>query len=256
MKQTFYQKHKTLIFSLLGVVGFFVAWLVTSLIFHTTLYPTPIATFKTLFSLLGQVTTYQAVGTTILSLLISLTISFLVGALFGVLGGVFEAFRAFFKPFVTVMKAIPTAAIVFFIIVFTKPMFASIIVTSIITFPLVYEAFVSGFTSINQDILDSLDVDGSNFFKRVFVIYLPLSYKHILLSLTQVIGLGMKVSIMAEVLTSTGTFISLGSKIQQEAAFANMNEIFAYSFIGVSIILLSDLGLYFVRKKLKKEITE
>lgn len=256
MKKTFYQKYKALIFSVLGVIGFFLVWLITSLIFHTTLYPTPIATFKTLFGLLGQGVTYQAVGTTLLSLVISLAISFLVGAFFGVLGGVFEAFRAFFKPFVTVLKAVPTAAVVFFIIVFTKPMFASIIVTSIITFPLVYEAFVSGFMSINQDILDSLDVDGSNFFKRVFVIYLPLSYKHILLGLTQVVGLGMKVSIMAEVLTSTGTFISLGSLIQYNAGFANMNEIFAYSLIAVSIILLSDLGLYFVRKKLKKSVTE
>ena len=254
--KTFYHKYKTLIYSVLGVIGFFLAWLITSLIFKTSLYPTPIATFSTLFTLLKQGQTYLAVGTTLLSLLISLCVSFIAGAIFGVLGGVFEAFRAFFKPFITVLKAIPTAAVVFFIVVFTKPMFASIIVTSIITFPLVYEAFVTGISSVSRDILDSLDVDGSGLLKKIFVIYIPLSYKHILLGLTQVIGLGMKVSIMAEVLTSTGEFISLGSLIQYESTFANMNEIFAYSLIAVIIILLTDLGLYFLKKGLKKSMAD
>ncbi len=251
--KTFYQKNKTLIYSVLGVIGFFLIWLISSLIVNSPLYPTPIKTFETLFVLLGQGSTYIATGTTILSLLISLTISFIVGGLFGVLGGVFEPFRAFFKPFITVLKSIPTAAIVFFLIVFIfNPMFASIIVASIITFPIVYEAFVSGISSIDKDILDSLNVDGSNLFRKIFVIYIPLSYRHILLGLTQVIGLGMKVSIMAEVLTANGNFVSLGSLIRYHSGFADMPEIFAYSLVAVGIILLSDLGLYFLRKWLKK----
>ena len=252
--KTFYRKNKVLIYSILGVIGFFLVWLVSSLIANTTLYPTPMVTFSTLFVLLGQVQTYQAVGITILSLVISLLVSFLVGTIFGVLGGVFEGFRAFFKPFVTVLKSVPTAAVVFFLIVFTKPMFASIIVTSIITFPVVYEAVVSGFMSIDQDTLDALDVDGARLFKRIFVIYLPLSYKHILLGLTQVIGLGMKVTIMAEVLTMSSQFISLGSLIQYNSTFAYMPEIFAYSLIAIVIVLITDLGLYFARKALKKSI--
>ncbi len=254
--KTFYQKNKVLIYSILGVIGFFLVWLVTSLIANTSLYPTPIITFATLFSLLGKLQTYQAVGMTILSLVISLVVSFLVGTFFGVFGGVFEGFRAFFKPFITVLKSVPTAAVVFFLIVFTKPMFASIIVTSIITFPVVYEAVVSGFISIDQVILDTLDVDGASFFKRVFRIYLPLSYKHILLGLTQTIGLGMKVTIMAEVLTSSSSFISLGSLIQYNSQFAYMPEIFAYSLIAIVMILLTDVGLYFAKKKLKEKVSK
>lgn len=254
--KTFYQKNKVAIYSILGVIGFFLVWLVSSLIANTTLYPNPITTFVTLFGLLGQGTTYEAVGMTFLSLVISLAISFLVGTVFGVLGGVFEAFRAFFKPFITVLKAIPTAAIIFILIAFTKPMFASIIVTSIITFPVVYEAVVSGFMSIDQEILDTLDVDGARFFKRIFMIYLPLSYRHILLALTQVIGLGMKVTIMAEVLTYTGDYNSIGGCIYYYYSMAYMPEIFAFSALAIIITMVTDVGLYFARKALKNSITK
>ena len=255
--KTFYSKYKVLLYSFLGVIGFFLVWLISSLIVNSTLYPTPMVTFATLFGLLGQATTYQGVGMTILSLVISISVSFIVGTFFGVLGGVFEGFRAFFKPFITVLKAVPTAAVVFFLVVFTRPaMFASVIVTSIITFPVIYEAVVSGFMSIDQEILDTLDVDGANFFKRVFKIYIPLSYKHILLGMTQVIGLGMKLTIMSEILVFDNTMITLGSLIYLNYQYAYMPEIFAYSVIAIAIILLTDLGLYFAKKKLKKSITK
>lgn len=249
-----WQNNKILIFNILGIAGVFLIWLIISLILKTSLFPGPIETFKYLFELLGLSKTYEAIFSTLLSLLISLAISLLLGLTFGVLGGYFASFRAFLKPVMTLLKTVPTAAVVFVLVTLLKPMYASIIVSSLITFPIIYEAVVSGFTSIDQDILDSLKVDGTSFIKDIFTVRIPLSYKHILLGCTQIIGLGMKVTIMAEVLTATGVQINIGSMIQYHYQFAEMLPIFAYSLIAILLIGLSDLGLHYAKKKLKESI--
>ncbi len=249
-----WQKHRILIFTILGIAGVFLLWFIIAKAINTSLFPGPVETFKYLFTLLGLSKTYEAVFSTILSLLISVAISLLLGLLFGVFGGVFDGFRAFFRPFITLLKTLPTAAVIFVLVVLLKPNYASVIVSTLITFPIMYEAVVSGFTSIDKDIINSTKVDGASTFTEIFKIYLPLSYRHILLGCAQIFGLGMKVTIMAEVLTSTGTEVNIGSMINYYYQFAEMLPIFAYSLIAVLLIGVTDICLYFAKKKLKEKI--
>lgn len=252
--KTFWRKYRIIFYTILGIAGVFLLWLIIASCLKTTLFPGPIKTFAHLFTLLGESTTYEAIGKTILSLLISVAISFLVGVLFGVFGGVFEPFRAFFKPFITVTKTIPTAAVVFILVVLLKPMYAAIIVSSLITFPIIYEAVVTGFTSLDTEIVEAMKVDNTPLILQIFRVYLPLSYRHILLGCAQIFGLGMKVTIMAEVLTATGTEINVGAMIYYHYQFAEMLPIFAYSLIAIFLIGITDIGLYFAKKKLKENI--
>lgn len=247
----FLKAHRIAIYTSLGVVGVFLVWYLISLILNTTLFPSPIVVVPEFCHLFTLADTYASIGGTLLRLVISLAISLLVGTAFGVLGGVFERFRAFFKPFVTVFKTIPTAAVVFILIVLIKPLFTPVVVTFLITFPIIYESVVTGFTSVDENVVDAMKVDGASKFKSIFRVYLPLSKNYILLGLIQIVGLGMKVSIMAEILAGSDSVSGLGRQIYYGSLTGDVKLILAYSMIAILIIGLSDVGLHIAKKKLK-----
>ena len=252
MKKTPLPLYKVIIYTSLGILGVFLVWEIISLSLHTTLFPGLEVIFPRFFYLFTQQLTYEAIGGTVLRLLISIAISLLVGFLFGVLGGVFERFRVFFRPFVTFLRTVPTAMIIFLLIVLVKPLFSPVIIVFLVTFPIMYDAVVSGFLSIDKDLIDATKVDGGKLIPAIFKVYIPLSKDYILLGLVQILGLGMKVSLMAEILTGSNSLSGIGREIYEASILGDVTHIVCYSLFAVIIIALTDLGLYFAKKRLTK----
>lgn len=246
-----YKSHLVLFWTIIGTLGVFLLWYLISLIANTTLLPGPQLVLPQFFAYLGVIETYSAIGWTLLRLLISSILSSLFGLILGIISGLNPAFRAFIKPFITVFKTIPTAAVIFVIIALVKPMFGPIIIVFLITFPIMYESVVSGFTSVDQTLIDSAKVDGASLFKLIFKMYLPLSYNYIILGFVSTIGLGMKVSIMSEILAGSSSALGLGKLIRDAQLIVDMQGVLAYSLMAIIIIGLIDIGIYFAKKKLK-----
>lgn len=249
--KAFFKKFKNPIFVFLGLLFIFFLWFVTSLLVNSTLYPGPIDTFVELFALLGNGETYLAVLGTVGRMLIAFAISFVLGAIFGTLAGYFKWFHTFLKPLILILRTLPTAAAVLILVVLLKPAMTPIIVTCLVIFPIIYEAFVSGINNVEEPIIDSLKIDGGTGFKSYFKIYLPASASYIILAVVQSLGLGMKVSIMAEILAPSERIASLGRLINYEYQLAEIKPILAYSIIAIVIISIIDIALHIIRKKLK-----
>ena len=248
-----YSQHKVLIYSLLGIIGVFLLWYLISLLANTTLFPGPEKVIPEFFSYLGQNRTYVAIGGTLFRLLIAILLSIVAGLIFGILAGLHENFYLFFKPFVVVLKTIPTAAIIFIIIALLKPKYAPIIVVFLITFPLVYESVVAGFKNIDPNLINALRIDGAKTFRSIFEFYLPLSSNYIALGIASSIGLGMKVSIMSEILAGSDSADGLGKLIRDASTTVDMTSILAYSLIAIIIIGIVDIAIYFAKRGLKKK---
>lgn len=247
----FYIQHRILIYSLLGIIGVFLIWYLVSLIAKTSLFPGPEAVLPVFFSLFKEATIYRAVGLTLLRLLIAIVLSVILGLLFGIIGGISQNFYTFFKPFVVVLKTIPTAAVIFILIALFKPKYAPIIVVFLITFPLIYENVVAGFNNIDPHLISALKVDGAKPLKAIFKFYLPLSSNYIFLGIASSIGLGMKVSIMSEVLSGSGSIDGLGELIRNANYIVDMQSIMAYSLVAIFIIGIIDVAIYFAKSKIK-----
>lgn len=240
-------------FTILGIVGVFLLWYLIALIANTTLMPGPEIVIPIFGKLLLEANTYQAIGGTLLRLIIAIALGSIFGLILGIFGGLYPSFRAFIKPLIVVFRTIPTAAVIFIIIALLRPMFAPVIIVFLITFPILYESVVSGISNIDQSIIDASKIDGSNAFKSTFKLYLPLSKSYILLGLVSSIGLGMKVSIMAEILAGSESEIGLGKMIQNAATIADMKNVLAYSLIAIIIIGLIDIAMYLLKKRFKKD---
>ena len=242
-----------ILFTLLGVFLFLLIWELFSLYLNTTLLPGPIDTFVRVFSLLKEGYTWQSLGATIYRLLFSFFITFIIALIFGILSGFFHPLYLIFKPFIMVFRTIPTAAIIFLLIVLFKPYNSLFILNFLLLFPILYESVVSGVRNIDDSIYKSLRIECKIYSpKSIFSVIIPMASPYIGLGIIQSLGLGMKISIMSEVLCGTNKIKGLGRMIYFANQESNMLDLLAVSIIAIIIICLSDISLNILKKMIKK----
>ena len=251
------------LFPLLGILFIFSAWyLIAGVLSSKGNYgvPYPHESIALAFSFLfldGAKKTWIAIFWTLLRIFIGLSMSFLLGGVFGILAGLFKPFRYFAKPVIGLLRAIPTVAVVLVLVAIIMGgrahewlSWVPVALTFVVAFPLFFEAFQSGILSESRDIKDSLSLEGaSKSLRSVKEVYLPDSWPFIKMSLAQSVGLGFKVSIMAEVLTNTSSGkIGLGTLIvlsrQTDGGIA---EIPAYALIALFLMAIFDLPFFFIK---------
>lgn len=238
---------------LIAGIGFvFALWWFLSFIVNSTLLPGPLRTFEELGTLLTKQSTYLAVGGTLLRLGLAFLISFLTAFILGIISGLFKPLKVFLSPLIIVLKTIPTAALILIMICLLLPKQALLIVVFLVMFPILYESVVSGIENIDESVLMALRIDGKPYgLRSIFKVIIPMSGPYIILGVIQSIGLGMKVSIMAEVLVGNPRIPGLGIILHDGYQYAYMPQVFAVALIAIVLIGLVDLGLSFAKKKLK-----
>ena len=246
------QPYKNILLSIIGILLVFFVWWILAVIINKTLFPGPLKTFEVLGGLLTQQRTWKAIGGTLYRLLISFGLSLLAALVFGVCGGLFETFRKIFNPLVVVLRTIPTAAVIFVLIILTKPANGLLIINFLLMFPILYEAVLSGVKNIDKTLIDALKIDsGETTRNGLTKVVIPMAWPYILLGIVQSLGLGMKVSIMSEVLCGDDKIPGLGRMINQAYQETNVAVMFAITFISIILIAIIDLLLGFLKKKYK-----
>ncbi|MFA7385025.1 MAG: ABC transporter permease subunit [Bacilli bacterium] len=243
---------RELILVLAGIGFVFVLWWLLSFLISSTLFPGPLETFSELGILLKKESTYLAIGGTITRLLLSFLISFIFAFVLGVIAGFIKAVKTFLNPLVIILRTIPTAALILIMVVLLLPQYSLLIVTFLMMFPIIYEAIVTGIESIDESVMMALKIDAKPYSAQsIFRVIIPMSGPYILLGIIQSVGLGMKVSIMAEVLVGNNRIPGLGIIIKEGYQYAYMSQVFAVSLIAIVLIGLLDLGLRLAKKKIK-----
>lgn len=247
--------NKFVLFSL-GVLFVIGVWFLLSLCFDvsTTIFPSPIPTFKEFFNMLGKGQTYISLGYTVLRVFLGFIISFVCALVIGTIAGNHEPFYQFFKPFITVIKSIPTVALVFLFIALITPKMTPIVVVVILCFPILYEGVVGGIKNVDKQLIAASRVDGAMYMKRILYIKLPLAIPYIVVAIASSFSLSFKIEIMAEVVAGL-TKNGLGSSI----VAARNNDpttlvgVFACSLFAILFMLLVTLLEEIVKHVVKRQ---
>ncbi|MDD4006096.1 MAG: hypothetical protein PHD98_02895, partial [Bacilli bacterium] len=80
---------------------------------------------------------------------------------------------------------------------------------------------------------------------------IPLSMPYVLLGVVSSLGLGMKISIMSEIIAGSNRISGLGRLIHLAYIEADMTRIVAISIFAIILIGLIDLAMFFAKRKLK-----
>ena len=242
-----------IIFIILGLVLVILVWEIISFATNALFLPHFYQCFVNLFKLLGSSITWKSIGLSLLRVLISFSISAVVGIFLGQIAGRFSKLEYTLTPLMTVLKALPTVAIVLLLVAFTKHSY--LYVVSILLFPLIYQSSKEGCSEVYRQYRYDLIMEGkNNFIYNMFKVSLPLSMDYILLSLIQSFGLGIKAQIMAETFSYSSTFNGIGKLIYSGYLNSDYLNMMSYVLIALFITLIFDIGLIIVRNKIEKKL--
>ncbi len=198
------------------------------------------ASFKELGSLLVSEQFWSAFGLTLLRTLEAFLFSFLFAAAFAAISAISKSFAAVVKPVISVLRTLPTLAIVLILLIWTTPKTAPVIVTILVLFPIIYTRIVAAISGIDGRLSDMAKVYRISNRDVLFKIYLPQTLPNILPQTGADISLGLKVTISAEVLAST--YKSLGGLMQNARLYLDMPRLAALTVITVLFGLIIDFA--------------
>ena len=176
---------------------------------------------------------------TVLRTVLSFAISFLLSVALVAIGVVFKWSYSFIKPFMAVLRTLPTLAVILILLFWTSPAVAPVIVAFLVLFPVIYSQLISAVNGIDEGVIEMAKVYGVSKKERLTKIYLPLISPAVLSQTGANISLGIKIMVSAEVLA--GTYKSLGGLMQNARFYVDMPRLAALTIIAVLIGILIDL---------------
>ena len=239
----------------LGIILFFIIWWMISLIVNkpVSVFPDPIRTIKESFTVLQTTYFYKSLGMSLLKMLIGFIIALLIALLLGIPAGYNENIHKVLSPTMTILKAIPTAALVLLFLVLIGAKNAPIIIVVLISFPILYESIVGGITNVDKEVKEAASIETQNILQNIFLVRLPLAMPTILVGISSSFALSFKIEIMAEIVsgdTSYGLGTAIALKQTQNAS--NMVPVFAYAFLAIVLMLIVTALGSLVKKLLTK----
>ncbi len=234
----------------IGALSLVAVWLVWFIAAKTVkneyLIPTFSQTMAELVNVIKESFFWLALSKTLLKTLCAFAISFALAALFAAAERFFKPLGVFVKPIITIIRTIPTMAILVLILVYTNRTAAPIIVAVMVLFPLLHSQFVAAFNGIDEGVLAATKVFGLTKKQRLFKVYLPLVSPPILGSVGSDLSFGLKLIVSAEIMANTYT--SLGGMMQSANVYVEISRLAALTVVAVAVGLVTELIFHLIAK--------
>ncbi len=198
-------------------------------------------TFVQIWQLLGEAAFWSAFGGTLWRTLEAFLISFALGIALALLSCVFGPVRAFLAPVVSILRTVPTMAVVLILLLWTSPAVAPVIIAVLVLFPVLYTSMLSSLDEVRGEYGDMATSFCVPKTRQALCMYLPLAAPPVLAQLGAAFSLGLKITVSGEVLSATAR--SLGSMMQQAQGFLETPRLIALTLLAVAVGFLFE-GLF------------
>lgn len=236
-----------------------VIWqLLSNVVGVSFIFPSVTDVLKSLISLITTIEYYEIILSSALRISIGFIMAFIVGIIAGVLAGRFSVVKDFLEPLMQVLKTVPVTAFIILVLIWAGSQNVSVIVSFIITLPMVYSGILSGIAQIDVKLIQMAYVFRMSKIKTFKYIYIPQVYPYIVSSLKVAIGMCWKAGISAEVIGLSKN--SIGTQMYYSKLYLMTSELFAWSITVVVVSFLAEKLFLFIMRLLKailfKEIRE
>lgn len=218
----------------MAILALWLAWLAAYLaVGNDLVVPSIGETFGEVGRLFTEAAFWRAFGGTLWRSLEAFLVSLALGAGLGLLACVFYPVRAFFAPIVSVLRTVPTMAVVLILLLWTSPAAAPVIIAALVLFPVFYASVLSSLDGVRERFGEVASAFHAPKVRQIFQMYLPLAAPPVLAQLGAAFSLGLKITVSGEVLSATAK--SLGSMMQQAQGFLEMPRLLALTLLAVVI---------------------
>ena len=226
------KKYQNALLSLTAIVALWLAWIVAYYIVRNE-YVLP--SFWDAFAEVGRILTdasfWRAFWNTFLRTLWAFLASMALGIVMAVCAHLVKGLRAFFAPIISVVRTVPTMAVILMLLLWTTPNMVPVIVSALVLFPAVYAAALAALDEVGENYGELTRAFRVPLLRRIGKMYLPLAAPVMLKQAGGIFSLGLKVVISGEVLA--GTYRSLGGMMQDAQMYLNMPRLMALTLLVV-----------------------
>ena len=226
-----------------AVVALWLAWLVAyTCVKNDYVLPSFWDTLRETGRLLASASFWRALGNTFLRTLWAFLISLALGVLLAVAAHLSRGLRAFLSPVISLLRTLPTMAVILMLLLWTTPAVTPVIVSALVLFPAVYAAALAALDEVGEAYGELVRSFRVPLVRRIFQMYLPLSAPVLLKQAGGIFSLGLKVVISGEVLAAT--YRSLGGMMQEAKMYLEMPTLMALTLLVILLGFLLEGACY------------
>ncbi len=242
-----------ILFFALGIATILIIWEVLNKTGNDFVVPSISSVLKDTVKLLTDGKSLLLIGKTIIKLLLVVFISFVISFVLAILSYKSNKFKNYISPVISLIRTIPVATFVVILLILIGSKKSPIIITLFVLIPIIYEALLNSFQTIDKDIVEETKLISNINLRIILIIYLPIKIKNILSTLLSSFGLGLKVLIMSEVITQSSNTIG-GIIANEKGSFFNMTRVFSWTLILIIMIMIIELLIRICEKKIGDKI--
>ena len=233
------------------VLIWLVIWQVLAIVVNNSiLLSGPLDTVKALIELGSEPSFYISIGITTGKILLGFLIGMCLGSLLSVLSYRFKIIKDFLSPFVSVIKSIPVVSFIILALIWAGSSNVTIIVSSVISFPIFYKNILEGLFVTDPKMLDLAKVFQMDLSRKIRYIYLPSLSPHIKSAVSLAAGMAFRGGITAEVVGQP--IRSIGNGLYRAKINLATSEMLAWTLVAVLAAFLIERLISFIVKKVLK----
>lgn len=224
------ERRRTKIRHGLILVFWFVVWeLLDRIADNRLILAGPIRTAQAMVDQFLEPDFWIIVGASFGRITIGFLLSFFVGFGLALMAHRHRLFREFVDPIISLLRTLPVASFIILLLIWVGNQALTVFLAFFIVLPLIYTNMISGFESVDPQMLEMARVYGLSRWRTFLYIYRP-AFMPFLMSSTKIsLGMTWKSGIMAEVMATP--LPSIGREMNTARTFLNTPDLLAWTVV-------------------------
>lgn len=237
-----------------GIIAFWLAiWQLLDVIIDNRLVLAgPIRVAQALVEQIGQPDFWVICGASFGRIALGFLLSFVVGFLLALMSCRHRLFRDFVDPIISLLRTIPVASFIILLLIWVGNQALTVFLAFFIVLPLIYTNMVTGFESVDRQMLEMARVYGLSRWRTFLYIYRP-AFMPFLMSSTKIsLGMTWKSGIMAEVLATPKP--SIGKEMATARTFLDTPDLLAWTVVVMVLSFLFERAFMELLKRANRPL--
>ena len=161
-----------------------------------------------------------------------------IGILSASLSYRFKVIRILLDPLVSVIRSVPTAAVIILFLIWAKVVSLSTMVAIFMSFPIVYVNILKGMDEVDENILEMAKVFRISPLRKIIFIYISRVAPYFESGGINALGIAWKSGIAAEVIGLPDN--SIGEILYESKIYLNTESLFSWAVVIIILVFLSE----------------
>lgn len=244
------KKYYNLIFGAAAIAVVIGVWFVAAAIVgEGMILPDPLLTVSALFTMMSAGSFWAAFGLTFLRSVVSFLASLVLAYALAVASYLFPILKKLLSPIVTILRAVPTMAIIFLLILWAGSSLAAVLVSVAIVLPMLYSGFSAAISETDVSLTEMSKVYRVPKKRMLAKFVLPGFLPSVIELSASGLSMSVKLVVAAEALAQTAK--SLGQIMQLSNIYLETARLMAVALVVVVLCLILEAAVRQLSRLLK-----